>query len=550
MRIPPLDSPTADLLKTVTKAGVRFRLMGAQIKVTGHAPPELRPVLDILKARRRDELRHILGGDAGQASIDLLNTLGVTAVVPATVEEAQALLSELIADSRAITPPRVQERQGVWLGYDIETAANPGEEERPPLHLCQKDGLPAKNQPTLKSTAGLDPHRSTIRLIQLYGGGERCLVLDTHLVPIDAIAEVFRDHTLIIHNAGFELRFLAEAGFEVAHFECTMQAAGLLLGVHRRSLEEAANSYLGIEVPKALQRSDWAAPVLSKGQIAYAALDAVLAFQLWRKMRLELHAKGRGDAYVLQRDVTPATVRMIQRGITLDLEAHQRQVAKWEAEAAAARQAFVAETRETPPSTPAETRAFLMKVLPPDVIEAWPRTPKSGELSTEGPELRRHVDIAAIRSLLIINAMTKLQSTFGPELAKKVSAVTGRLHPGFNVASTKAGRFSCSDPNIQQIPKHKAAGFRGCFVAAPGKALVIADCGRSEQRRRHAGGLRQRRRPSSPAGRRDARDRTRGGHRGAAERRKADLLRHGLRCRAARIDGVSVERLRAAADRR
>ena len=54
------------------------------------------------------------------------------------------------------------------------------------------------------------------------------------------------------------------------------------------------------------------------------------------------------------------------------------------AEAAAARQAFIAETREAPPITPAETRAFLMKVPPPDVIEAWPRTPKSGELSTEG----------------------------------------------------------------------------------------------------------------------------------------------------------------------
>jgi DNA polymerase I-like protein with 3'-5' exonuclease and polymerase domains len=123
-----------------------------------------------------------------------------------------------------------------------------------------------------------------------------------------------------------------------------------------------------------------------------------------------------------------------------------------------------------------------MKVLPPAVIEAWPRTPKSGELSTEGPELRRHVDIPAVRSLLTINAMVKLHRTFGPELAKKVSAVTGRLRPGFNVASTKAGRFSCSDPNIQQIPKHKAAGFRGCFVAGPGKVLVIADYNAMELR--------------------------------------------------------------------
>jgi DNA polymerase I-like protein with 3'-5' exonuclease and polymerase domains len=479
--VPSPDSSTVDLLKAANKAGVRFRVAGGQLRVTGEVPPEMLPVLDALKGRR-EELMSLMGGDAGQSSIDLLDALGVTAVVPTTAEEARVLLGELITDSQKITPPEVQKQRGVWLGFDIETAALPGEEERPSVHLRLRDGLPAANQPKFKGKAGLDPRRSRIRLLQLYGGGERCLVLDTQLVPIDAVAEAFRSCILVIHNAGFELRFLAEAGIELSRFEDAMQAAGLLLGVHRRSLEDAARAYLGIEVPKALQRSDWGAPVLSEGQIAYAALDAVLAFQLWRKMRLELHAKGRGAAYVLQRDVTPATVRMIQRGVTLDLEAHQRQIAKWEAEAAAARQAFIAETGEAPPLTPAEIRAFLMKVLPPDVIEAWPRTPKSRELSTEGSELRRHVDIPAIRSLLTINAMVKLQGTFGLELAKKVSVVTGRLHPGFNVASTKAGRFSCNDPNIQQIPKHKAAGFRGCFVAAPGGVLVIADYSAMELR--------------------------------------------------------------------
>jgi hypothetical protein len=52
MRIPPADSSTADLLKAVTKAGVRFRLMGCQIRVTGQASLELRPVLNALKGRR------------------------------------------------------------------------------------------------------------------------------------------------------------------------------------------------------------------------------------------------------------------------------------------------------------------------------------------------------------------------------------------------------------------------------------------------------------------------------------------------------------------
>jgi site-specific DNA-methyltransferase (adenine-specific) len=73
-------------------------------------------------------------------------------------------------------------------------------------------------------------------------------------------------------------------------------------------------------------------------------------------------------------------------------------------------------------------------------------------------------------------------STFGDELARKVSAKSSRLHANYNIAATKAGRFSASNPNIQQIPKNKAQALRRCFVAAPGMKLVIADYNAMELR--------------------------------------------------------------------
>ncbi len=81
-----------------------------------------------------------------------------------------------------------------------------------------------------------------------------------------------------------------------------------------------------------------------------------------------------------------------------------------------------------------------------------------------------------------LRSTTKLGTSFGEELATKVSAATARLHPGYNIAAAKTGRFSSSGPNIQQIPKHKAKGLRGCFVAAPGMKLVIADYSAMELR--------------------------------------------------------------------
>ena len=122
------------------------------------------------------------------------------------------------------------------------------------------------------------------------------------------------------------------------------------------------------------------------------------------------------------------------------------------------------------------------RYLPPEVIEAWPRTRKEGVLSIKAADLKRHVSVPAIRELLEVNARTKLLNSFGEELAAKVSATSGRLHPTYNIAGTKTGRFSSSNPNIEQIPKHKAKGMRRCFVAAPGMSLVIADYAAMELR--------------------------------------------------------------------
>jgi DNA polymerase-1 len=476
------DLPVPELLKRAHRAGASFRLAGSQLHVTAPEGEALRPLLAALRAQR-SAVWDILGGSGLDApSLELISKLGVEPVVPRTEDEAHQLIAEMEADSDVHTPDAVKRIRGGLIGLDIETAANPGEEERPAARLRIRDGLPAKHQPALKSSASLDPHRSTVRLVQLYGGGKRCLVLDTRVVPISILAGVLSRRVMVIHNASFELRFLAEAGLTVPRFEDSMQAGGLLLGTHRRSLDEVADAYLGVTLPKGLQRSDWSAPRLSPGQIAYAALDAIVAFQLWLRLRLELHQKQRAPAYVLQRDVTPATVRMTARGITLDLAAHRRQMADWQAALEAARAAFTADTGRNPPATPNEVRAFLMKMLSPDVIEAWPRTGKQQALSTKGADLKRYTAVPAIRSLLAINAMTKLGNSFGEELAAKVSARSGRLHPAYNIASTKTGRFSSSHPNIQQIPKHKAKGLRGCFIAAPGMKLVKADYAAMELR--------------------------------------------------------------------
>jgi DNA polymerase I-like protein with 3'-5' exonuclease and polymerase domains len=475
----PVSAPLHALLAEARKAGATFRLSGAHI-VAGpldQVPPELQAGL----RARRDELWSLLGGPAAnQPPIDLLAALGIAPIVPQTEAETLSLIAEIEADSDKATPADLRGRPGL-IGLDIETMALPGLEERPPIKLTLR-GLPYARQAEFKGTAALDPHRSTPRLVQLYGGGKRCLILDTKILPISLIAPVLARRSMVIHNAAFELNFLTAAGLAIPHFEDTLQAAALLLGVRRRSLEDAASAYLGVELSKTLQTSDWGAEVLSEGQYAYAAIDAIAAFWMWLHMRSELEQKGRMPAYRLQRDVTPVVVRMMQRGILLDRAAHERQVVVWSTALAEARQDFTAATQTPPPTKPEEKRAYLQRVLPENDLRAWPLTPTE-KLSLQKAHLEYVANLPAIQSLLTLSAMEKLLTSFGAPLVDKISTVTGRLHPTYKVAAAKTGRFSSENPNIQQLPGgKKAPEFRACITAALGYVFVAGDFSAMELR--------------------------------------------------------------------
>jgi DNA polymerase-1 len=262
-----------------------------------------------------------------------------------------------------------------------------------------------------------------------------------------------------------------------------MQGAGLMLGIHRRSLVKAVAEYLGWQMPKGLQVSDWGAAVLSGDQLAYAALDAVGAFLLWAKLKPDLEAGDRWDAYMLQRDAVPAAVEMAWCGIGIDTVALDVQIATWSVALATARADWEKETRTPPLSKPADIRAWLECSLDEADLAAWPRTEKTGQLATGASDLERASHLPALRPLLSLRRMEKLLSSFGSSLKEKVGPVTGRVHARYNVAGTKSGRWSCSNPNLQQIPSERLApGFRNIFKAPEGRMLIGADYSQMELR--------------------------------------------------------------------
>jgi DNA polymerase-1 len=84
--------------------------------------------------------------------------------------------------------------------------------------------------------------------------------------------------------------------------------------------------------------------------------------------------------------------------------------------------------------------------------------------------------------MLAVQAKYKLMQTFGEGLRKHINPVTQRIHCSFNIASSKAVRFSANSPNLQQIPSIKAPDFRKCIRAEPGYLLIGCDLSNIEVR--------------------------------------------------------------------
>jgi DNA polymerase-1 len=333
-------------------------------------------------------------------------------------------------------------------------------------------------------TAGLDPHRARIRLLQLYSGGRRVAVVDLDRAG-RAVLQRLNDLRVVVYNAAFDLAFLEAEDVSPLKTLCAMQAVRLTLG-STRTLREAAREYLDVDLGKELQTSDWNAPHLSKEQINYAAQDAVVTWRLARRVLPALDKQA--SAYDIQMQAVPAAMRMQQRGFKLDVAAHALLIDNLESERIEAEQAYIRACQAHGlvgiggriPDTPERKRALLKAILTSDELGSWRKTEKSGVLSTKRSDLRRAAHYPPIVELVRISTIDKLLSSFGVGFAELVNPVTGRIHASYHVAATTSGRASCSAPNLQQIPRDHR--FRNLFVPDPGNILVVADYSSMELR--------------------------------------------------------------------
>jgi DNA polymerase-1 len=83
--------------------------------------------------------------------------------------------------------------------------------------------------------------------------------------------------------------------------------------------------------------------------------------------------------------------------------------------------------------------------------------------------------------LLEYRTVQKALTSYGQNMIDLINPTTGRLHADFRQIGAPTGRFSCTNPNIQQVPH--AVEYRRCFSGYPaGRKLIIADYSQIELR--------------------------------------------------------------------
>lgn len=194
-------------------------------------------------------------------------------------------------------------------------------------------------------------------------------------------------------------------------------------------------------------------------------------------------------AYELVRDAQPAIVAMELQGMPFDADAQRALITGLAAQKTQLEAALTVALEGRNPGSGPQLSDWLTLQLGganSPKWQAWPKTGR-GQLKTGGDELKQNLlllpDSAAsvIRdSLLPYKHTAKQLSSFGENLAEKINPLTGRIHARFNLAGTATGRMSCSNPNLQQIPRD--AEFRALFAAPEGRAFVIADYSQMELR--------------------------------------------------------------------
>jgi len=299
----------------------------------------------------------------------------------------------------------------------------------------------------------------------------------------------------IFHNAMYDVCWIRAMGIKInGNIYDTMIAASLVnenrfrydlgslgwdyvgRGKNETELKEAANEW-GVD-PKA---DMWVLPSMYVGN--YAQRDAELTLDLWKAMQKEISDQDLGSIFELETDLFPCLVDMKFKGVRVDVEAAHKlkqQLCTQE------KQLLLEVKKETGIDAQIWAARSIAKVF--DKLKlSYDRTEKTKSPSFTKNFLSEH-EHPLVKKIAKAREINKAHTTFIDTIIRYEHK--GRIHADINQirsdqGGTVTGRFSYSNPNLQQIPaRNKDLGplIRSLFIPESGCEWGCFDYSQQEPR--------------------------------------------------------------------
>lgn len=369
-------------------------------------------------------------------------------------------------------------------------------------YLKQHDRLSYDTETTgLKLIGGF----SRLLLMQL-GTADVTYLFDARKIDAEPLREVLESKEIlkILHNAKFDYQSTKlDTGIVIKNVFDTMLAyrlltsgliedgqGGFVVAGFRdksrkhwpyKSLDFLSKKYLGISLKKEIRETFVAHQYnkeFSLEQLEYAANDVVVLHPLCDILGQELLDKDLIDTALLEFQFVRPVSEMELNGVCINKIQWRKIIedARGKAEELAKKLASILAPLSEQNTLFGESIVNIKS--PEQLLDAFRKLGVQLE-NTEEKTLKK-ISHPLAEYLLDHRAYSKLISTYGEPILKKINRNTNRLHFTLHQMGADTGRLSSEKPNIQNIPQDREdqdvkISFRDCFVAEEGNKILTAD---------------------------------------------------------------------------
>jgi len=335
-------------------------------------------------------------------------------------------------------------------------------------------------------TNGLDPFTCDLVTLQIMkANGKARICKDPK--ELGSLKNILENNLIVGHNIKFDSKFLKyRYGITLYNVYDTYIAeivlsGGLLAGRKGASLKDVTTKYCGVSLDKEEQCGFKKNVALTQAQENYAVNDLKYLAEIMKQQQAKIKLLNLESVIETEMKAIPAVVWLELSGMHIDTEKAEKIRVELEAQKATAQaelyKAFASGTQLSLDGTVAVGAINLNSTQ--QLVKALNKL--GIPVKSTGESEISKFNHPVLETLKTYKGTEKLLNTFVNKIPGYINPVSHRIHSNFNQYGAKSGRFTSSNPNLQQQPS-KFTEWRTIYTAEKGNKIVTADYSQIELR--------------------------------------------------------------------